>query len=214
MAQAFDAGCAAAHKLGVRRAFEAAFGEGAGVARLFNGLVKGAPLIEDGDGHGNAPVRPRCLATQQVQHAVAKGFVFDGVFHAFALATGGLHGGHSVEHWLNLAFDVAVAVVIRGLPQGLFAAAVGDVVGDEGGDHLGVAHALGLFDGQLFDAVVTHEIQNALLEGPAYPTALLVAGFARQDEVRSRPFAEGLRYFCAQAGKAQLCGGLHGGHRF
>ena len=199
VAQAFDAGRAAAHKLGVRRTLQTALGQAAWVAGLFNGLIECGPFIQNGHGHRNTPVSTCCLAAQQVQHRVTEGLVLDGVHHALALLACSAHGGHAVQHGLNLAFDVAVPVIIRGLPQRLLAAAVGDVVGHKGRDHLGIAHALGLFDGQLLDAVIAHEVQNAALEGPPYPAALLVAGLTGQDEVLGRPLAQRLWLIGAQA---------------
>lgn len=82
--------------------------------------------------HRDASICTRRLAAEQVQDAVAEGLVLDGFF-AVALASFArfVDGGHArgrVEQRLDLGLDIAIAVVIGGLPEGLFATAVRDVV--------------------------------------------------------------------------------------
>src|SRR2546427_259905 len=222
VAQALDAGRAAADELGVRSAFQPALGQGARRARRLvlaaaDGLVERSPFIQDGHGHRDPAVGPRSLAAQQVQHAVAERLVLDGLLDPAALLAGRDHRRHAVlavQQGLDLGLDEAVTVVVRRLPQRLLAAAVRDVVADEGGNHLGVADALGLLDGQFLDAVIGHEVQDPDLKRPCHPTALLVAGFAGQQEVVGCPFGQCLRCVRPQAGQAQLRGGLDGGNRF
>src|SRR5450830_372519 len=164
----------AADELRVGRAFEPPLGQAARVAGLLDQLVEGAPLVQDGHRYRDAAVGPLGFAAQEVQHAVAEGFELDGVFVGLALLASLAHGLHRIEHGVDLAFDVRVAVIVGGLPQGLLAPAVGDVVGHKRRDHLGVAHALGFHHRQVFDAVIAHEVQDAGLEGPADPAAFLV----------------------------------------
>ena len=152
-----------------------------------------------------------------MQHAVAEGLELDGFLGGpaqLARPVDGGHAGERVEQRVNLALDVAVAVVVGGLPQGLLAAAVGDVVRDEGGDHLGVAHALGLLDGQLLHPVIAHEVEDADLERPGLPGALLVAALAGELEVVARPVAQALRWLGPKAVEAHAHCCLDGGGRF
>ena len=204
----------AADELGVRRPLQPALGQALGVAGLFDAGVELGPFIEDGHRHGDAAVGPRRLAAQQVHHAVAELLELDGVGVFAADLAGGAHGLDLVENRVDFAFDVAVAVVVGGLPQGQVAAQVGHAVGDEGSDHLGVAHALGLDDVQILDPVVAHEVHHADLEHPGQPAALLLAGLASHDEELRRPIGQALARLGLETVQPTAHRGLDGGGRF
>jgi hypothetical protein len=70
--EALDFWGTSAYELGVWRAFEAAFGEAAGVAGFFDQLVEGGPFVEDGQGDGDAAKGARGLAAEEVGHAVTE----------------------------------------------------------------------------------------------------------------------------------------------
>ncbi|MDT4830111.1 hypothetical protein FQZ97_635610 [compost metagenome] len=136
-----------------------------------------------------------------MKNAVAKLLHLDGVVAAAALAARRLRRRHAVariEDGIDLALDVAVAVVVSRLPQRLLSPAVRDVVGHEGGDYLRVANALGLHHIEFLDAVVAHEVEDADLKEPRYRNRQghrergLMAFLFRCPECRTRRRSYGL----------------------